>query len=132
MNNKLFFVLALCGALAACNKAEETNAPAKTTSPATQSTSVAPTESAPASPPPPPASAPATAASGLPQACSDYIARAEACFAKAAPDAAAMMKSSFDATVAEWKKSDDMSSLGDTCKQMNDMFADTAKMLGCE
>lgn len=123
MTRKVIFALAFCAALAACNKQEAAAPASETAAPAAPATDAAPAAEG---------AAPAAAASDLPQACNDYVARAEACFAKAAPDAAAMMRTSFDATVAEWKKAEDKSSLGDACKQMNDMFAETAKALSCE
>lgn len=133
MSKKILFALAFCVALTACNKQEE--APAEAVAPAAEASEAAPAAEAAGTDAATAEAAPAAegaAAADLPQACTDYIARAEACFAKAAPDAAAMMKTSFDATVTEWKNAVDKSSLGDACKQMNDMFAETAKALSCE
>lgn len=133
MNHKIFLALALCGLLAACNKAEETAPAADSAAPAAEATTeAAPAEGMSEAAPAAEAAPAETAAADLPKECSDYISRAEACFAKAAPDAAAMMKTSFDATVAEWKNAVDKSSLGEACKQMNDMFAQTAAALSCE
>ncbi|PJJ95676.1 hypothetical protein CO611_10280 [Lysobacteraceae bacterium NML03-0222] len=127
MSKKILFALAFCVALTACNKQEE--APAEAVAPAVEASEAAPAAEAAGTDV---AAAEAAPATDLPQACADYIARAEACFAKAAPDAAAMMKTSFDATVTEWKNAVDKSSLGEACKQMNDMFAQTAAALSCE
>ncbi len=117
--NKLMIAVALCAALAACKKEEAAPAPAaEAATPAAEA--AAPADAAPV-------------ASNLPQACEDYLTRAQACFDKSSGNAAsAALKQAFDTTRASWESAADKSVLGDACKMANDQFAQTATMLKCE
>lgn len=126
--NKLLIAVALCAALTACKK-EEAAPAADMTAPAAAETA-APADAAPAEPA---ATDAAPAASTLPQACEDYLTRAQACFDKASNNAAAAaLKQAFDSTRASWESAPDKSVLADACKMANDQFAQTAATLKCE
>ena len=128
--NKLLIAIALCAALAACNKeaapAADTAAPAADAA-ATDAAAAAADAAAPT------ADAAAPVASGLPQECEDYLNRAKACFAKSGGNAAASaFQQAIDQSKAQWEAMADKSGLPAACKQANDQFAQTATMLKCE
>ena len=136
--NKLVIAIALCAALAACNKEEA--APAADTAAPAADTAAAPAAdtAAPATDPAAPAAdAAATAAaptdSGLPQECEDYLNRAKACFAKSGGNAAASaFQQAVDQSKAQWEAMADKTGLPAACKQADEQFAQTAAMLKCE
>ena len=75
----------------------------------------------------------ADAGSDLPQACSDYLARARACFEKAGGNAAlASFQQGVDMAEAEWNKVADKSALASACTTANEHFAAAASALQCE
>jgi len=116
----LMLATALALVLAACAKQE---APA----PAAADASVDAAEAA--------GEAVADAATGsdLPQACSDYLARARACFEKAGNNAAlASFQEGVDMAEAEWNKVEDKSALASACEMANDNFAAAVTALQCE
>ena len=116
----LMLATALALVLAACAKQE---APA----PAAADASVDAAEAA--------GEAVADAATGsdLPQACSDYLARARACFEKAGSNAAlASFQQGVDMAEAEWKKVADKTALASACTTANEHFAAAASALQCE
>ena len=112
--NKLMTVAALAVLLAACAK-KEAEAPVA------------------AEPAPVAEAAAAPAASNLPQACEDYLARAKACFEKSGGNAsAAAFQQGVDQARAQWESLSDKSGLEVACKTANDSFSQTAAMLKCE
>jgi hypothetical protein len=138
--NKLLIAIALCTALVACKKDDAAQASAEAVEAAATATAAAEdardaaveavsdavdaTEAAVEE---------AAASASLPQACDDYIQRAQACFDKSAGNVAmAAIKQSFDSVRAEWDKVPNKEVLGDACKLANDNFAQTAAMLKCE
>src|SRR5690606_1494986 len=75
----------------------------------------------------------AATGSDLPQACSDYLARARACFEKAGNNAAlASFQEGVDMAEAEWNKVEDKSALASACEMANDNFAAAVTALQCE
>ena len=126
--NKLLIAVALCAALTACKK-EEAAPAADAAAPAAEAAAPAATPADAAAP----AAAPAAAASNLPKECEDFLARAQACFAKASSNAATpALQQAFDKTRASWDTVADKSALGMGCKAANDQFAQTVAMLKCE
>jgi hypothetical protein len=135
MMNKLVTAIALCAALAACNK-EEAAPAAETAAPAadTAAAPAADATAAPATDPAAPAADATTATdSSLPQECEDYLNRAKACFAKSGGNAAASaFQQAVDQSKAQWEAMADKTGLPAACKQADDQFAQTAAMLKCE
>ena len=138
--NKLLIAIALCAALVACKKDDASQAANDAIEAAGAATAAAEqavdnaTEAATAAvEATEDAAAEAAASASLPQACEDYIQRAQACFDKSAGNVAmAAIKQSFDSVRAEWDKVPNKEVLGDACKLANDNFAQTASMLKCE
>jgi hypothetical protein len=131
MMNKLVIAIALCAALAACNK-EEAAPAADTAAPAADAAAAPATDTA-----APAADAAATAAaptdSGLPQECEAYLNRAKACFAKSGGNAAAnAFQQAVDQSKAQWEAMADKTGLPAACKQADEQFAQTATTLKCE
>lgn len=130
--NKLVIAIALCAALAACNKQEAAPATDAAAAPAADAAAAPATD-----PAAPAADAAATAAaptdSGLPQECEAYLNRAKACFAKSGGDAAASaFQQAVDQSKAQWEAMADKTGLPAACKQADEQFAQTAAMLKCE
>lgn len=75
----------------------------------------------------------AVAGSDMPQACSDYLARARACFEKAGNNAAlSTFQDGVNMMEAEWQKVADKSALASACETANEQFATAASALQCE
>lgn len=71
------------------------------------------------------------AASDLPAACESYLARANACYDKAGPGAAAM-KQGLEQMRAGWKALPDPQQMEAACKAADAQFAAMTASLGCE
>ena len=130
--NKLMTVAAIAVLLAACAK-KEAEAPAADAAAPAAETAAPVTEAAPAATEAAPADAAAPVASGLPQVCEDYLARAKACFDKAGGNgSASAFQQGVDQVKAQWDQVADKSALEAGCKAANDQFAQTASILKCE
>ena len=135
--NKLMTVAAIAVLLAACAK-KEAEAPAADAAAPAAETAAPVTEAAPAATEAAPADAAAAdaaapVASGLPQVCEDYLARAKACFDKAGGNgSASAFQQGVDQVKAQWDQVADKSALEAGCKAANDQFAQTASILKCE
>ncbi|WP_116792101.1 DUF5339 family protein [Achromobacter dolens] len=142
IQRKTFAVLALTAALAAlagCNKSDEKAAPpapATTPAPSTTTPGTPPAAATPpASTPAPSSSAPAASSTaGLPAECDAYLTKVSACMDKlgASNPAAASFKQQLDAAKTQWATISDKTQLASQCKQSADLFAQSAKQMGCE
>lgn len=130
----LILAAALAVLLAACSK-PDADAPAATTdAPAAEATDVA-TDATDGAVEAADAAAPADAVAGsdLPQACTDYLARARACFEQAGGNAAvSSFQQGVDMAEAEWSKVADKTALASACDSANQQFAAAASALQCE
>lgn len=142
LTNKMLLLALLSTALVACGKKEEPAAPATpaatapaATAPAATPAPTAQTTPAPVAPATPVASTDAPVAGDLPEACEAYLARAAACYEKAASANAAavdQMKQGLEQVRTQWNAVPDKSQLGAACTMANDQFAQTVTMLKCE
>ena len=124
----LILAAALAVVLGACSK-PDAEAPAAADAPAAEATDAA-TDAAEGAVETAEAG---DAASDLPQACSDYLARARACFEKAGNNAAlSSFQQGVDMAEAEWNKVADKSALASACETANEHFATAASALQCE
>ncbi len=135
----LLLALALAVVLTACAKPEAEAPAAVDAAPAAEATTDAAVEGAEVEGAEVADAAEATADAGavdgsdMPQACSDYLARARACFEKAGSNAAlASFQQGVDMAEAEWKKVDDKTALASACTTANEHFAAAASALQCE
>ncbi len=126
--NKLAIAASLTVLLAACAKDEAAPAADAATADTAAAVDAAAADSADA------VEAAAAGDSDLPQACADYLARAEACFSSASNMPAEMvtaMRDSFDQARAAWAGIDS-ATLSQACNTANDAFAQTVAALQCE
>lgn len=131
----LILAAALSVLLGACSK-PDADAPAATTdAPAAEATDAA-TDATDGAVETADTAAPAEAAaagSDLPQACTDYLARARACFEKAGGNAAvSSFQQGVDMAEAEWSKVADKTALASACESANQQFTAAVSALQCE
>ncbi|MDM0043318.1 DUF5339 family protein [Variovorax dokdonensis] len=134
--NKLFAVLPLVAALAACNGGDSTP-PAAAPAPAAEAPATAPAPAAAtaaAAQNTTPAAAPAATAQtevDLPQECQDYLAKVSACVSKQSGPAADAMKTAMEQAKSSWAAMGAKEQIGAACKAASDAFAAQASAMQC-